>query len=70
MRPESTMPLTADRLRPNPGLPVPSTYTHVVVAAGTKMVFIAGQEPAGARPGQVAKITIYVVHYAIAVTDR
>ena len=53
-----------------PGPAVPSTYTHVVVAAGTKMVFIAGQEPAGARPGQVAKITIYVVHYAIAVTDR
>ena len=75
------------------GLPVPSTYTHVVVATGTTMVFIAGQEPedahgnlvgagdlaaqarqvfanlgraldaAGARPGQVAKITIYLVHY-------
>jgi len=74
-------------------LPIPSTYTHVVVATGTKMVFIAGQEPedahgnlvgpgdlaaqarqvyanlgralaaAGARPGQVAKITIYVVHH-------
>ena len=74
-------------------LPVPSTYTHVVVATGTKMVFIAGQEPedahgnlvgpgdlatqarqvfanlgralaaAGADPGQVAKITIYVVHH-------
>ena len=27
------------------GLPVPSTYTHVVVATGTRMVFIAGQEP-------------------------
>ena len=26
-------------------LPVPSTYTHVVVATGTRMVFIAGQEP-------------------------
>jgi enamine deaminase RidA (YjgF/YER057c/UK114 family) len=26
-------------------LPIPSTYTHVVVATGTKMVFIAGQEP-------------------------
>src|SRR5215471_12017455 len=75
------------------GLPAPPTYTHVVVATGTRMVFIAGQEPedpqgnlvgpgdlavqarqvfanlgraltaAGARPGQVAKITIYVVHH-------
>jgi enamine deaminase RidA (YjgF/YER057c/UK114 family) len=75
------------------GLPTPSGYTHVVVATGSKMVFIAGQEPedargnlvgpgdlaaqarqvftnlghalaaAGARPGQVAKITIYVVHH-------
>ncbi len=74
-------------------LPTPSTYSHVAVAAGSKTVFIAGQEPedalgnlvgasdlaaqgrqvfanlgralaaAGARPGQVAKITIYVVHH-------
>ena len=74
-------------------LPVPSTYTHVVVATGARMVFIAGQEPedvhgnlvgpgdlaaqarqvyanlgralaaAGAPPGQVTKITIYVVHH-------
>jgi len=74
-------------------LPTPSTYTHVVVATGTRMVFIAGQEPedahgrlvgpgdlaaqarqvfanlgralaaASARPGQVTKITIYVVHH-------
>jgi enamine deaminase RidA (YjgF/YER057c/UK114 family) len=72
-------------------LPIPSTYTQVVVAPGGKLVFIAGQEPedtdgnltgpgdlsaqarqvftnlghalsaAGARPDQVAKITIYVV---------
>jgi enamine deaminase RidA (YjgF/YER057c/UK114 family) len=72
-------------------LPIPSTYTHVVVATGSRWVFIAGQEPedqegsvvghgdlaaqarqvfanlgralaaAGARPEQVAKITIYVV---------
>jgi enamine deaminase RidA (YjgF/YER057c/UK114 family) len=75
------------------GLPAPSTYTHVIVAAGNTMVFLAGQEPedaqgnlvgpgdlaaqarqvfanlgralaaASARPGQVAKITIYVVHH-------
>ena len=74
-------------------LPTPSTYTHVVVATGARMVFIAGQEPedvhgnlvgpgdlaaqarqvyanlgralaaAGAHPGQVTKITIYVVHH-------
>jgi enamine deaminase RidA (YjgF/YER057c/UK114 family) len=74
-------------------LPIPATYTHVIVAAGSKMVFIAGQEPEdgqgnlvgpgdlavqahqvfanlgralaaeGARPGQVAKITIFVVRH-------
>ena len=72
-------------------LPVPETYTQVVVATGAKLVFVSGQEPedihgklvgkgdlaaqarqvfanlgraltaAGARPDQVAKITIYVV---------
>jgi enamine deaminase RidA (YjgF/YER057c/UK114 family) len=26
-------------------LPAPSTYSHVVVATGTRLVFIAGQEP-------------------------
>jgi enamine deaminase RidA (YjgF/YER057c/UK114 family) len=71
-------------------LPIPETYTQVVVARGTKLVFVSGQEPedmdgklvgrddfalqvqqtfanlgralaaAGALPGQVAKITIYV----------
>jgi enamine deaminase RidA (YjgF/YER057c/UK114 family) len=30
-------------------LPAPPTYTHVVVAAGSKVVFIAGQEPEDAR---------------------
>jgi enamine deaminase RidA (YjgF/YER057c/UK114 family) len=74
-------------------LPTPQTYTHVVVATGRKVVFVAGQEPedergdlvgrgdlalqarqvfanlgralaaAGARPEQVAKITIFVVNY-------
>jgi enamine deaminase RidA (YjgF/YER057c/UK114 family) len=76
-----------------PDLPTPPTYSHVVVAAGTRLVFVAGQEPedeqgnlvragdlatqarqvftnvgralaaGGARPDQVAKITIYVVGY-------
>jgi enamine deaminase RidA (YjgF/YER057c/UK114 family) len=74
-------------------LPTPPTYTHVVVATGGNLVFIAGQEPedergrivgpgdlaaqahqvfanlgcalaaAGARPDQVAKITIFVVRH-------
>ena len=74
-------------------LPTPGTYTQVVVATGSKLVFVSGQEPeddtrkalavvifaaqarqvfgnlgralaaAGARPEQVARITIYVVNY-------
>jgi enamine deaminase RidA (YjgF/YER057c/UK114 family) len=74
-------------------LPTPPTYSHVVVASGSRLVFVAGQEPenaqgelvgpgdvaaqahqvfgnvgralaaAGARPEQVARITIYVVDY-------
>ncbi|HEY7429994.1 MAG TPA: RidA family protein [Streptosporangiaceae bacterium] len=82
--------MTLELINPE-GLPTPLTYTHVAVAAGSKLVFIAGQEPedgqgnlvgagdlaaqarqvfgnlglalaaAGARPEQVAKITIYVV---------
>src|SRR5215472_3347770 len=85
-------PVTLQLINPE-DLPTPPTYTHVVVATGTQMVFIAGQEPedtqgnlvgpgdlaaqarqvfanlgraltaAGAHPGQVAKITIYVVHH-------
>lgn len=83
--------MTLELINPD-DLPVPPTYTHVVVATGTKLVFVAGQEPedangnvvgvgdlaaqarqvfanlgralasAAARPDQVAKITIYVVH--------
>jgi enamine deaminase RidA (YjgF/YER057c/UK114 family) len=77
-------------IRPD-GLDEPETYSHVVIATGRRMVFVAGQmsdDPdgnlvhagdleaqarqvfanlgralaaAGARPDQVAKITIYVV---------
>jgi enamine deaminase RidA (YjgF/YER057c/UK114 family) len=41
------------------GLPTPPTYTHVIVAAGSKVVFIAGQEPEDAQgnlvgPGDLA----------------
>jgi enamine deaminase RidA (YjgF/YER057c/UK114 family) len=32
-----------------PDLPVPDTYTQVVVATGTKMIFVAGQEPEDVR---------------------
>jgi enamine deaminase RidA (YjgF/YER057c/UK114 family) len=74
-------------------LPRPETYTQVVVATGSRLVFVSGQEPedihgqlvgrgdlraqarqvftnlgralkaAGARPDQVARITIHVVDY-------
>ena len=74
-------------------LPPQQTYTQVVVATGSKLVFVSGQEPedvngnlvgsgdlaaqarlvyanlgralaaAGAKPEQVARITIYVVNY-------
>jgi enamine deaminase RidA (YjgF/YER057c/UK114 family) len=84
--------MTLECMNP-PDLPTPSTYSHVVVATGSRLVFIAGQEPedeqgnlvgpgdlsaqarqvftnvgraltaGGARPDQVAKITIYVVGY-------
>jgi enamine deaminase RidA (YjgF/YER057c/UK114 family) len=73
------------------GLATPESYTHVVVATGSRLVFVAGQvaddadgnlvgagdlavqarrafanlgcalAAAGARPQQVARITIYVV---------
>ena len=74
-------------------LPTPASYTHVIVATGSRLVFVAGQvaddaqgnlvghgdlaaqarqafanvgrslAAAGARPEQVAKLTIYVVHH-------
>ena len=73
------------------GLPTPESYTHAVVATGSRTVYVAGQvsedadgnlvapgdfaaqarqafanvalvlAAAGARPDQVARITIYVV---------
>jgi enamine deaminase RidA (YjgF/YER057c/UK114 family) len=30
-------------------LPTPQTYTHVIVATGSKLVFVSGQEPEDAR---------------------
>jgi len=74
-------------------LPTPATYTQVIAATGSRLVFVAGQEPedeqgnlvgsgdlaaqarqvfanvgralaaGGARPEQVTKITIFVIHY-------
>jgi enamine deaminase RidA (YjgF/YER057c/UK114 family) len=82
--------MTLEMINPG-GLPTPESYTHVVTATGSRMVFVAGQvadDPegnivgpgdlatqarqafanvgrclaaAGARPDQVARITIYVV---------
>lgn len=84
--------MTLECINPS-DLPTPTSYTQVVVATGTKLIFVAGQEPedidgklvgpgdlvvqarqvfanlgralaaAGARPDQVARITIYVVDY-------
>src|SRR6185503_2214345 len=82
------------------GLPVPESYTHVVVATGTKTVYVAGQvaedadgnlvapgdlagqarqafanvglvlPAAGARPDQVARITIYSVGHRPELMDE
>jgi len=84
--------MTIDLINPD-DLPIPSAYTHVAVAAGTRLVFVAGQvaedaqgnvvgsgdmaaqarrafanvgralAAGGARPDQVAKITIFVAQY-------
>ena len=75
--------------------PTPESYTQVVTATGSRLVFVAGQvaddaqgnlvnpgelgaqarqafanvgrslAAAGARPEQVTKITIYVVHHQV-----
>lgn len=36
--------MTLECINP-PDLPTPDTYTQVVVATGTKLIFVAGQEP-------------------------
>jgi enamine deaminase RidA (YjgF/YER057c/UK114 family) len=36
--------MTLELINP-PDLPMPSTYTQVVVATGSRLVFVAGQEP-------------------------
>ena len=84
--------MTLELINPE-DLPTPESYTQVVAATGSRMVFVAGQmaedaqgnlvgpddlaaqarqvfanlgralAAAGARPEQVTKITIYVVHH-------
>ena len=36
--------MTLECINPE-ALPTPSTYSHVVVATGSRLVFVAGQEP-------------------------
>ncbi|HKF62486.1 MAG TPA: RidA family protein [Dongiaceae bacterium] len=36
--------MTLECINP-PGLPTPETYSQVVVAIGTKLIFVSGQEP-------------------------
>jgi len=38
--------MTLEYINPS-DLPTPTTYTQVVVARGTKLIFVAGQEPEG-----------------------
>jgi enamine deaminase RidA (YjgF/YER057c/UK114 family) len=89
---KASIEMTLELINPE-DLPTPESYTQVVVAAGTKLIFVAGQvaddaqgkvvapgdlaaqarqafanvgralAAAGARPTQVARITIYVVHF-------
>jgi enamine deaminase RidA (YjgF/YER057c/UK114 family) len=40
--------MTLDLINPD-DLPTPPTYTHVVIAAGSRLVFVAGQEPEDER---------------------
>ena len=84
--------MTLELINPE-DLPTPESYTQVIAASGSRMVFVAGQmaedaqgnlvgpgdlaaqarqvfanlgralAAAGARPEQVTKITIFVVHH-------
>lgn len=50
--------MTLELINPD-DLPTPEAYTHVVVASGTRLVFVAGQEPEDERgnlvgPGDLA----------------
>jgi len=43
-RTEGGQQMTLECINP-PDLPTPATYTQVVVASGTKLIFVSGQEP-------------------------
>jgi enamine deaminase RidA (YjgF/YER057c/UK114 family) len=50
--------MTLEHINPE-DLPTPPTYTHVIVASGSRLVFVAGQEPEDAQgnlvgPGDMA----------------
>jgi enamine deaminase RidA (YjgF/YER057c/UK114 family) len=90
--PTEAAPMTLELSNPD-GLSTPASYTHLIAATGSRLVFVAGQvaddaqgnvvgagdlaaqarqafanvsralAAAGARPEQVAKLTIYVVHH-------
>jgi enamine deaminase RidA (YjgF/YER057c/UK114 family) len=47
-------PITLQLINPE-SLPTPATYTHVVVATGSKTVFVAGQEPEDAQGNLVGQ---------------
>jgi len=51
-------------------LPVPQTYSQVVVATGSKLVFISGQEPADLHAVVVrrcgdAELTSYLLNFEV-----
>ena len=57
-RPRTDSSMTLQSINPD-GLPVPRTYSQVVIAAGSQLAFIAGQEPEDAQghlvgPGDLA----------------
>lgn len=46
--------MTVECINP-PDLPTPATYTQVVVARGTKLIFVPGQEPEDVHGGLVGR---------------
>jgi enamine deaminase RidA (YjgF/YER057c/UK114 family) len=90
--PTEAAPMTLELINPE-GLSTPGSYTHLIAATGSRLMFVAGQvadDPqgdivgpgdlaaqarqafanvrralaaGGARPEQIAKLTIYVVHH-------
>jgi enamine deaminase RidA (YjgF/YER057c/UK114 family) len=46
--------MTLEPINPK-DLPTPATYTHVIVATGARLVFVAGQEPEDERGNLVGR---------------